>query len=123
MKNSKAAGASDCHAPQHSAPAADGKVDHSEKPLSGDGDRAKLIARLKRIEGQVRGVQRMVAEEEYCIDVLTQIAALQSALKGVGLVLLEEHMAHCVVQAARTSDQAVEEKLEEVSQAIARFTR
>lgn len=123
MKNSKAATKTDCHAPQHSAPAADGKVDHSEKPLSGDGDRAKLIARLKRIEGQVRGVQRMVAEEEYCIDVLTQIAALQSALKGVGLVLLEEHMAHCVVQAARTSDQAVEEKLEEVSQAIARFTR
>lgn len=123
MKNSKAASASDCHAAQHSEPVANGKVDHSEKPLSGDGDRAKLIARLKRIEGQVRGVQRMVAEEEYCIDVLTQIAALQSALKGVGLVLLEEHMAHCVVQAARTSDQAVEEKLEEVSQAIARFTR
>lgn len=123
MKNSKAASASDCHAAQHSEPVANGKVDHSEKPLSGDGDRAKLIARLKRIEGQVRGVQRMVAVEEYCIDVLTQIAALQSALKGVGLVLLEEHMAHCVVQAARTSDEAVEEKLEEVSQAIARFTR
>ena len=123
MKNSKAATTRDCHASQQSEPVANGKVDHSEKPLSGDGDRAKLIARLKRIEGQVRGVQRMVAEEEYCIDVLTQIAALQSALKGVGLVLLEEHMAHCVVQAARTSDEAVEEKLEEVSQAIARFTR
>ena len=123
MKNSKAASASDCHAAQQSGPVANGKVDHSEKPLSGDGERAKLIARLKRIEGQVRGVQRMVAEEEYCIDVLTQIAALQSALKGVGLVLLEEHMAHCVVQAARTSDEAVEEKLAEVSQAIARFTR
>lgn len=123
MKNSKAATTRDCHASQQSEPVANGKVDHSEKPLSGDGDRAKLIARLKRIEGQVRGVQRMVAEEEYCIDVLTQIAALQSALKGVGLVLLEEHMAHCVVQAARTSDEAVEEKLQEVSQAIARFTR
>ena len=123
MDTAKAANKSDCHAPQKGEPAANGKVDHSEKPLSGHGDRAKLIARMKRIEGQVRGVQRMIAEEEYCIDVLTQIAALQSALKGVGLVLLEEHMAHCVVQAARTLDEAVEEKLEEVSQAIARFTR
>lgn len=86
-------------------------------------DKKRYLARLKRIEGQVRGVQKMVEEEQYCIDILTQVSALQSALKGVGLALLEDHMSHCVVDAARESDEAAAEKLEEVSAAIARFTK
>lgn len=86
-------------------------------------DKARYLARLRRIEGQVRGLQRMVDEEQYCIDILTQVAALQSALKGVSLALLEDHISHCVVDAARISDEAAAEKVEEVSKAIARFSR
>lgn len=86
-------------------------------------DKARYLARLRRIEGQVRGLQRMVDEEQYCIDILTQVAALQSALKGVSLALLEDHISHCVVDAARISDEAAAEKIEEVSKAIARFSR
>ncbi len=86
-------------------------------------DKAGYLARLKRIEGQVRGVQRMVDEEQYCIDILTQVSALQSALKGVGLALLNDHMASCVVTAARQGDEEAAEKLEEVAQAFARFSR
>ena len=57
-------------------------------------DKERYLARLKRIEGQVRGLQRMVDEEQYCIDILTQVSALQSALKGVALGLLDDHMNH-----------------------------
>jgi DNA-binding FrmR family transcriptional regulator len=61
------------------------------------GDKEALAARLKRIEGQVRGIERMVEDERYCIDILTQISAIQAALDKVGLRLLEQHAAHCVV--------------------------
>jgi len=60
-------------------------------------DKDALAARLKRIEGQVRGIERMVDEERYCIDILTQISAIQAALDKVGLRLLEQHAAHCVI--------------------------
>ena len=86
-------------------------------------DKSRYLARLRRIEGQVRGLQRMVEKEEYCIDILTQVSALRSALKGVGLALLEDHMGHCVMNAAKSSEEEADEKLAEVAAAIARFTK
>lgn len=85
--------------------------------------KAAFSRRLKRIEGQVRGVERMIDEDRYCIDVLTQISAIQSGLKAVALGLLDEHMAHCVVDAARQGGDEQEQKLAEVSDAIARLMR
>jgi DNA-binding FrmR family transcriptional regulator len=82
---------------------------------------AAYLTRLRRIEGQVRGIQRMVAEDVYCIDVLTQISAVTKALQAVGLGLLEDHLAHCVVGAARESDEAAAAKVTEASAAIARL--
>ena len=64
-------------------------------------DKAKYLARLKRIEGQARGISRMVDEEQYCVDILTQISALTSALQGVAIGLLDDHLKHCVIDAAR----------------------
>lgn len=87
------------------------------------GSKDALSKRLKRIEGQVRGVEKMVADERYCIDVLTQIAAIQSGLKAVALGLLDDHMAHCVVDAARAGGEEQAVKLAEVSDAIARLVR
>ena len=81
------------------------------------------LKRLRRVEGQVRGLQRMVEEDQYCIDVLTQVAALQSALKGVALALLDDHMQHCVVNAAKAGGEEAEAKLAEASAAIARLVR
>lgn len=86
-------------------------------------DKKRYLARLKRIEGQVRGLQRMVDEEQYCIDILTQVAALQSALKGVSLALLDDHMQHCVVRAAQAGGPEAQEKLAEASAAIARLVK
>ena len=65
-------------------------------------DKSRYLARLKRIEGQARGLHRMVDEEKYCIDILTQISALKSALDGVAMGLLDDHMQHCVLDAARS---------------------
>lgn len=65
-------------------------------------DKEELLARLRRIEGQVRGLQKMVANDEYCIDILTQISAASKALKKVGIELLDDHMRHCV--AGQTED-------------------
>ena len=81
------------------------------------------LKRLRRIEGQLRGLQRMVAEDTYCIDVLTQISAVQSALDSVALGLLEDHMNHCVVTAARESDEAAQAKVDEAAAAIARLIK
>lgn len=79
--------------------------------------------RLRRIEGQARGLQRMVDEEKYCIDILTQVSAMTKALQAVALELLEDHMAHCVSAAAREGGAVAEEKLQEASEAIARLVR
>ena len=87
------------------------------------GTKDEYLARLRRIEGQVRGLQRMVEEDTYCIDVLTQVAAVTKALQAVSLGLLEDHVAHCVVDAARISDDAAQEKVREASAAIARLVR
>ena len=87
------------------------------------GDKEKLQNRLKRIEGQVRGLQRMVDEDAYCIDVLTQVAAVTKALQAVSLSLLEDHMNHCVVDAARAGEQEGREKVTEALGAIGRLVR
>src|SRR5919112_3877205 len=79
------------------------------------------VRRLRRIEGQARGLQRMVEEEKYCIDILTQIAAITKALQSVGLGLLDEHLRHCVVDAASADGRAADVKLQEASDAIARL--
>ena len=86
-------------------------------------DKTRYLARLKRIEGQARGLHRMVDEEKYCIDILTQISALKSALDGVAMGLLDDHLQHCVLDAARSGGPEGEEKLKEASAAIARLVR
>jgi len=83
-----------------------------------EADKKALLKRLSRIEGQVRGVSRMVEEERYCIDVLTQIAAIDSALDKVALGLIDEHTRHCVVEAAEGERV---EKLDELMAALGRF--
>ena len=79
--------------------------------------------RLRRIEGQARGLQRMVEEEQYCIDILTQVSAMTKALQSVALGLLDEHLSHCVVRAAASGGPESEVKLKEASTAIARLVR
>jgi DNA-binding FrmR family transcriptional regulator len=81
------------------------------------------LRRLRRIEGQARGLQRMVEDEKYCIDILTQVSAMTSALQSVALGLLEEHLSHCVVEAARAGGREADEKVREASEAIARLVR
>ena len=81
------------------------------------------LKRLRRIEGQARGLQRMVEEEQYCIDILTQVSAMTKALQAVSIGLLEEHMQHCVVDAARVGDDEAREKVSEAVEAIARLVR
>jgi CsoR family transcriptional regulator, copper-sensing transcriptional repressor len=79
--------------------------------------------RLRRIEGQARGLQRMVDEDKYCIDILTQISAMTSALEAVALGLLDEHLQHCVLDAAAAGGPEADQKLKEASAAIARLVR
>ena len=81
------------------------------------------LKRLRRIEGQVRGLQRMVEDDQYCIDILTQVAAVTSALESVALGLLDDHLHHCVVEAAVAGGPEAEQKLAEASAAIARLVR
>ena len=82
-----------------------------------------VLARLRRIEGQVRGLQRMVDEEAYCIDVLTQVSAATRALESVALTLLEDHLGHCVANAIAQGGEEADAKVKEASQAIARMVR
>src|SRR6478609_10952225 len=86
-------------------------------------DKEKYLARLKRIEGQARGIHRMVDQEQYCIDILTQISALTSALRSVALGLVDDHLKHCVVDAVKLGDDAGEAKIKEATDAIARLVR
>ncbi len=81
------------------------------------------LKRLRRIEGQARGLQRMVEQEQYCIDILTQVSAMTKALQSVALGLLDEHMSHCVVQAAASGGPDADAKVKEASAAIARLVR
>jgi CsoR family transcriptional regulator, copper-sensing transcriptional repressor len=86
-------------------------------------DKELLQKRLRRIEGQVRGVQRMVDEEAYCVDVLTQIASVVSALEKVGTILLKDHVEHCVRESIEKGGLEVDEKIEELTAVVERFLR
>lgn len=86
-------------------------------------DKTAILKRLARIEGQVRGINRMVESDTYCIDVLTQISATTKALEAVALKLLDDHLAHCVVDAARQGGPEADAKVKEASDAIARLVR
>ena len=85
--------------------------------------KARNLKRLRRIEGQVRGLQRMIDEDKYCIDILTQVAAVTRALQSVALGLLEEHLSHCVTQAVAEGGDDAAQKVREASDAIARLVR
>jgi len=90
---------------------------------TGDKSKTDLLNRLSRIEGQVRGIARMVEQDKYCIDVLTQLSAASRALQSVALGLLDDHLSHCVVDAARVGGAEQDTKLKEASDAIARLVR
>jgi DNA-binding FrmR family transcriptional regulator len=97
-------------------------VDRTQPGYSADTQ--QLLTRLRRIEGQVRGLQRMIEEETYCIDVLTQVAAVSKALQGVGLQLLDEHLQHCVAGAAASGDSTRTDQLvHEATKAVERMLR
>ena len=81
------------------------------------------LTRLRRIEGQIRGLQRMVESDEYCIDILTQISAATKALQAVSLGLMDEHLKHCVTEAIAAGDETADAKVREASEAIARLVR
>jgi DNA-binding FrmR family transcriptional regulator len=95
-----------------------------EAPVHGyTANKDDYLKRLRRIEGQVRGIAKMVDEDKYCIDVLTQVSAATKALQSVALGLLEEHMGTCVVDAARTGGPEADAKVKEAAEAIARLVR
>ena len=87
------------------------------------GSKDDYLKRLRRVEGQIRGIARMVDEDVYCIDILTQVSAATKALQAVSLGLMEDHLGHCVVNAARESHAAGDAKVREASEAIARLVR
>lgn len=86
-------------------------------------DKQSHINRLRRIEGQVRGLQRMVEDDNYCIDILTQTAAVNKALRSFALSMLDEHLKHCVGHAVANGGEEADEKVREASEAIARLVR
>src|SRR5690625_4385610 len=86
-------------------------------------DKDRYLARMKRIEGQARGIHRMIDEDTYCIDILTQISAVTSALENVALALLDDHLKHCVVRAAKAGGPEADEKIKEASEAITRLVK
>jgi len=101
--------------------AADGASgDHHHGYISAKDD---YLKRLRRIEGQARGLQRMVDDEQYCIDILTQVSAMTKALQAVSLGLLEDHLRHCVTDAVAEGGDAADAKIREASDAIARLVR
>ncbi len=93
-------------------------------PVHGYSDnKDAYLKRMRRIEGQVRGIAKMIDDDQYCIDVLTQVSAATKALQAVALGLLEEHMSGCVVDAARAGGPEADEKVKEAADAIARLVR
>ena len=97
-------------------------ITKESKTLSTSGEeKKKILTRLRRIEGQTRGIQRMVEEEKYCVDIMTQIAGVQSALEQVSLLLMENHLLHCVSEAMQEGKG--EEKIAEVMEVIKHYTR
>ena len=111
-------------APTASCGCATHDTDNGRHALAVDPDiKDRNYKRLRRIEGQVRGLHRMVEEDAYCIDVLTQVSAVTKALQAVALGLLEEHMSHCVASAVAAGGEESEAKLKEAADAIARLVR
>ncbi|HJY57333.1 MAG TPA: metal-sensitive transcriptional regulator [Streptosporangiaceae bacterium] len=86
-------------------------------------DKEDYLKRLRRVEGQVRGLQKMVEDDKYCIDILTQVSAVTRALQSVALGLLEDHLGHCVTQAVAEGGDAADAKVREASDAIARLVK
>jgi CsoR family transcriptional regulator, copper-sensing transcriptional repressor len=86
-------------------------------------DKDAYLKRLRRVEGQVRGLQRMVEEDVYCIDVLTQVSAVTRALQAVAIGLLQDHLGHCVAQAVEQGGPEAEEKVKEAAAAVSRLVR
>jgi DNA-binding FrmR family transcriptional regulator len=86
-------------------------------------DKEALVKRLKRIEGQVRGLERMVEDDTYCIDVITQVSATTKALQAVALLLLEDHLGHCVAHALVEGGDVADDKIKEASEAVARLVK
>lgn len=86
-------------------------------------DKQALLGRLRRIEGQIRGLERMVEQDTYCIDILTQISAATRALQAVALGLLDGHLSHCVAEAAGKGGDEADAKIKEATEAIARLVR
>ncbi|MDD6087581.1 copper-sensing transcriptional repressor CsoR [Bifidobacterium thermophilum] len=87
------------------------------------GDKKNIQKRMHRIEGQVKAIGRMVDDDRYCIDILTQIAAVESALKSVSMLLLDDHLDHCVREAVEQGGQVADTKLQEVSEAVSRLVK
>ena len=96
---------------------------HSRHAHGYSASKEEYTARLRRIEGQIRGLQRMVAEDKYCIDILTQVSAATRALQSVAIGLLSDHLSHCVAEAVAEGGPAAEEKIREATAAIARLVR
>lgn len=94
--------------------------DHPSQPRTQD-EKQKIINRLKRIEGQVRGIQKMVEEDRYCVDILVQISAIQSALKNVGFAVTERHLTHCVSDAIRQGEG--KEAIDELMNVLKQFSK
>jgi DNA-binding FrmR family transcriptional regulator len=86
-------------------------------------DKDEYLKRLRRIEGQIRGIARMVEQDDYCIDVLTQVSAATKALQAVALGLMDEHLKHCVREAVAQGGQVADDKVAEASAAVARLVR
>ncbi|MFL6134184.1 MAG: metal-sensitive transcriptional regulator [Nocardioidaceae bacterium] len=86
-------------------------------------DKDRLLKRLRRVEGQVRGLQRLVENDTYCIDVLTQVSAATKALQAVAVELVEDHLSHCVADAVQTGGDEADAKVQEATAAIARLLR
>ncbi|MEZ5382646.1 MAG: metal-sensitive transcriptional regulator [Microthrixaceae bacterium] len=97
--------------------------DDATSPPGYSDTKAAHLRRLRRIEGQVRGLQRMIEDDQYCIDVLTQISAASRALQSVALGLLDEHLHHCVADAVSSGGDEATSKLDEASAAVARLVR
>lgn len=86
-------------------------------------DKEKYLARMRRIEGQARGIHRMIDEDTYCIDILTQVSAMTSALENVALALLDDHLDHCVAAAVASGGEEAQEKIREASAAVRRLVK
>ncbi|MEU9115908.1 metal-sensitive transcriptional regulator [Streptomyces sp. NPDC048483] len=125
--NGTAAAAAASHTPQPKTDP-DTVTDHTETSQSGGThgyakQKDAHLKRLRRIEGQIRGLQRMLEEDVYCIDILTQVSASTKGLQSFGLQLLEEHLRHCVADAATKGPEAIEAKVQEATKAIERMLR